>query len=37
MALNAILKTVITTLNAEIEDATLNVDMKIDDGSEYRN
>ena len=34
MALNAILKTVITTLNAETEDATLNVDLKSDDGSE---
>ena len=37
MALNVVLKTVITTLNAETEDATLNVDLKIDDGSECRN
>ena len=28
---------VITTLNAEIEDATLNVDLKTDDSSECRN
>ena len=37
MALNAKLKTVVTTLNAETEDATLNVDLKADDGSERRN
>ena len=37
MALNAVLKTVITTLNPETEDVTLNVDLKIDDGSECRN
>ena len=36
MALNAELKTVVTTLNAETEDATLNVDLKTDDGSERR-
>ena len=34
--LNAELKTVVTTLNAETEDATLNVDLKTDDGSERR-
>ena len=34
VALNAKTKEVITTLNAEIEDATLNIDPKIDDGSE---
>ena len=37
MALNAELKTVITTLNAKTKDATLNVDLKTDDGSECRN
>ena len=37
MALNARLKTVVTTLTAETEDATLNVDLKADDGSERRN
>ena len=37
VALNAKTKEVITTLNAEIEDATLNVDLKTDDGSERRN
>ena len=36
MALNAELKTVVTTLNAETENATLNVDLKIDDDSERR-
>ena len=37
MALNAELKTVVTTLNAETENATLNVDLKINDGSERQN
>ena len=36
MALNSELKTVITTLNAETEGATLNVILKTDDGSERR-
>ena len=34
MTLNAELKTVVTTLNAETEDATMNVDLKTDDGFE---
>ena len=37
MALNAELKAVVTTLNAEIEDVTLNVDLKTDDDSKSRN
>ena len=37
MALNAELKIVMMTLNVETEDATLNVDLKTDDGSERRN
>ena len=36
MALNTELKTVVTTLNAETKDATLNVDLKTNDGSERR-
>ena len=34
VALNAKTREVITTLNAETEDATLNVDLQTDDGSE---
>ena len=37
MTLNVKLRTVVTTLNAETEDATLNIDLKTDDGSERRN
>ena len=36
MALNAELKTTVTNLNAETEDATLNIDLKTDDDSERR-
>ena len=36
MTLNVKLRTVVTTLNAETEDATLNIDLKTDDGSERR-
>ena len=36
VALNAKTREVITTLNAETEDATLNVDLKTYDGSECR-
>ena len=36
MALNVELKVVIMALNAETEDATLNVNLKTDDGSERR-
>ena len=37
MTLNVKLRTVVTTLNAETKDATLNIDPKTDDGSERRN
>ena len=36
VALNAKTGKVVTTLNVETEDATLNVDLKIDDGFEHR-